>query len=305
MIRALLCHNPNAGTKGYDRDSIEAALALGGYDVRYTSVKDDDFAAAMKKNIDLIVTAGGDGTIAKVLTAIPDRSIPVAILPLGTANNFARSLGIAGTPQELVETWDTKHTCPVSLASVTGHWGTSLFVEAYGVGVFAQFLLDAEKGRKPEGAHNLRQGRELLKKAIKRAEPIDIVLRIGEQRKELSVLGIEVCNITFTGPGLPIAATADASDDKLDVVIFDADNRKALMDWIETPLDGKPPVTNRKVSQVELTFHDAPTRLDDDAYAATGGKHSIDLACDATPVRVVIPRRHPTQKKPERQASAE
>jgi len=304
MVRALLCHNPNAGAKGHDRDSIEAALKLAGYDVRYSSVKDDDFAGALKKGIDLIVIAGGDGTIAKVLTTIPDRSIPVAILPLGTANNFARSLGIAGTPQELVETWDTDHTCPVSIGAVTGHWGKSLFVEAYGLGVFPQFLLDASKGKKPEGARNLSQGRELLKKALKRAKPIDVVLKLGDQSKELSVLGIEVCNIAFTGPGLPIAANADVSDGKLDVVIFSEDDRKALMEWVEAPLDDKPPVTGRKASEIDITFRDAPTRLDDEAFDATGGKHSIDLRCEDVPVSVVIPVKHPVQRTPERKAKA-
>lgn len=304
MVKVLLCHNPNAGNKGHDRDSLEAALKLAGHDVRYASVKDEKFVASFDKSVDLIVAAGGDGTIATVLTQIPDRSVPVALLPLGTANNFARSLGIAGTPQELVEMWDRDHTCPVSLGSVTGHWGTSLFLEAYGVGVFPQFLLDAKKGKKPEGARNLQQGRELLQKALKRAKPIEVTLIIGDKKLERELLGIEVCNIAFTGPGLPLAAKADVSDDKLDVVMFEADDRKALMKWIEAPQDDEPPVTFRKGAKIEVTFRDAPTRLDDESYDATGGKHSIDIVCEETPLNVVIPMKHPVQKTPEKKAAA-
>lgn len=302
-MKVLLCHNPNAGNKGHDRESLEAALKLAGHDVRYASVKDDKFVAAFDKSVDLIVAAGGDGTLGQVLTAIPDRRVPVAILPLGTANNFARSLGIAGTPQELVEMWDPQHTCPVSLGSVTGHWGTSLFLEAYGIGVFPQFLLDAKKGKKPEGARNLQQGRELLQKALKRAKPIEITLTIDDKKHEREVLGVEICNIAFTGPGLPLAATADVSDGKLDVVMIESDDRKALMEWIETPQDDKPPVTNRKASKIEITFRDAPTRLDDESYEATGGKHSIDLVCEEVPLQVVIPVKHPAQKAPEKKAA--
>ncbi|WP_137045794.1 diacylglycerol kinase family protein [Pseudolabrys sp. FHR47] len=304
MVKVLLCHNPNAGNKGHDRDSLKAALKLAGHDVRYASVKDEKFVAAFDKSVDLIVAAGGDGTIASVLTQIPDRSVPVALLPLGTANNFARSLGIAGTPQELVEMWDPEHTCPVSLGSVTGHWGTSLFLEAYGVGVFPQFLLDAKKGKKPEGARNLQQGRELLQKALKRAKPIEVSLTIGDKKQELELLGIEVCNIAFTGPGLPLAAKADVSDDKLDIVMFEADERKALMKWLEAPQDDEPPATFRKGTEVEITFRDAPTRLDDESYEATGGKHSIDIVCEETPLNVVIPIKHPVQKTPEKKAAA-
>ncbi len=303
-MKVLLCHNPNAGNKGHDRDSLEAALKLAGHDVRYASVKDEKFVDAFDKSVDLIVAPGGDRTLATVLTQIPDRSVPVALLPLGTANNFARSLGIAGTPQELVEMWDREHTCPVSLGSVTGHWGTSLFLEAYGVGVFPQFLLDAKKGKKPEGARNLQQGRELLQKALKRAKPIEVVLTIDDKKFERELLGIEVCNIAFTGPGLPLAAKADVSDDKLDVVMFEADDRKALMKWIEAPQDDEPPVTVRKGAKVEVTFRDAPTRLDDESYEATGGKHSIDIVCEETLLNVVIPMKHPMQKTPEKKAAA-
>lgn len=304
-MKVLLCHNPNAGAKGHDRDSIEAALKLAGHDVRYASVKEEDFADAFKKSVDLIVAAGGDGTIGEVLTTIPDRDTPVAILPLGTANNFARSLGIAGTPQELVEMWDIEHTLPVSIGNVTGHWGTTRFLEAYGIGVFPQFLLDAkEAGGKPKGADNLRHGRTLLQKALKRAKPIDIVMTIGDKKHELEVLGIEICNIAFTGPGLPIAATADVSDDKLDIVIFEEKQRKALIEWVETPQDDEPPVTTRRATKVEVTFHDAPTRLDDMSYEATGGKHSMDFVCEEAPLRICIPVKHPAQKKPEKKVSA-
>src|SRR5437868_2564299 len=111
-MRAVLVHNPTAGTKGYDKDGITAALKLAGYETRYASTKGDDVEDALKKGADLVVAAGGDGTIATVIRALTDRSIPVALLPLGTANNIARSLGIAGTPQELVETWKADHSSP-------------------------------------------------------------------------------------------------------------------------------------------------------------------------------------------------
>ncbi len=99
-MRATLFHNPSAGHKA-EKDDILAAMKLAGFDVRYVSVKGDDVEEALEKKAGLIVIAGGDGTIAEVLTRLPNRSVPVALLPLGTANNIARSLGIAGTPQEL------------------------------------------------------------------------------------------------------------------------------------------------------------------------------------------------------------
>ncbi|MGB8072885.1 MAG: acylglycerol kinase family protein, partial [Pseudolabrys sp.] len=110
-MRATLFHNPTAGHNA-TKDDILAAMKLADLDVRYVSVKDDNFEEAFEKKADLLVVAGGDGTIAEVLTRLPDRAMPVALLPLGTANNIARSLGIAGTPQELVETWKIDNTHP-------------------------------------------------------------------------------------------------------------------------------------------------------------------------------------------------
>jgi diacylglycerol kinase family enzyme len=304
-MRVLLCHNPTAGNKGgHTKDSIIAALKLADYDVRYASVKDEKFTTALEKPADLIVAAGGDGTLAQVLTSLPDCSVPVAILPLGTANNFARSLGIAGTPQELVEMWDLERSCPVSLGSATGAWGTTLFLEGFGVGAFPAFLLEARKGKKPEGADNLRKGRQILQKAFKRAKPIDITMKIDGKNYERSVLGIEVCNIAFTGPGLPIAATADVSDDTLDTVIFEAEQRDALIEWVDAPQDEMPPVTNRKVSNIELTWRNAPSRIDDTSFKADEKEQTVEIRCEEKPVRVLIPVKHPTQKTPEKKADA-
>jgi len=55
-----------------------------------------------QKKFDLILVAGGDGTVTKVarrLVAMKSE-IPLAVLPVGTANNFARSLGFCLSKKE-------------------------------------------------------------------------------------------------------------------------------------------------------------------------------------------------------------
>lgn len=308
-MRALLCHNPTAGAKGHDKDAILAALKLADIDVRYISLKSDDWEAALKeaakKSFDLLVAAGGDGTIGKILTALPDRSLPVALLPLGTANNAARSLGIAGTPQELVETWKIDNTCPLDIGWAKAPWGTSHFLEGFGVGLFADFLRFAAKGRKPEGADNLRKGREILQKTLKEAEPIEIDVSVDGKALRGEFLGVEVMNIPFTGPGLPIAAKADVGDGKLDVVCFEADKRKALIEWLEAPLESAPPVLSRKGEKIELTWSDAANRIDDRFFDDNKGKKLIaEIACEKKQVQIVVPQKHPAQQAQGKAASA-
>ncbi|MGN6571588.1 MAG: diacylglycerol/lipid kinase family protein [Pseudolabrys sp.] len=295
-MRALLCHNPTAGSKGYDKDAVLAAMKLADIEVReIVSVKSDELAAVLKKSADLVVAAGGDGTIGKVLVAMPDRSVPVALLPLGTANNAARSLGIAGTPQELVETWRIDNTHPIDIGAVKGPWGRTLFLEAFGVGAFPEMLRLAAKGKKPEGAENLRKGRELFQKALKDAEPLDIEITIDGKALRGDFLGVEVLNIPFTGPALPLGGKADVADGKLDVVCFEADRRKELIAWLDAPLDSAPPVVCRKAEKVQLTWGDAPNRVDDKVFDNTDKKQIAEIACEADQVRILVPVKHRAQ----------
>jgi len=193
-MRATLFHNPAAGQKT-DKDDILAAMKLADFDVHYVSVKNGDVEKALEKRTDLIVIAGGDGTIAEVVTKLPNRSVPIALFPLGTANNIARSLGIAGTPQELVETWKIDNTHPLDIGLVKASWGVSRFVEGFGVGLFADFLRAADKRDKPKGADNLRKGRALLEKWIKSAEPIEVSIKIDGRSLHGDFLGVEVMNV--------------------------------------------------------------------------------------------------------------
>jgi diacylglycerol kinase family enzyme len=50
----------------------------------------------------LVLAAGGDGTVGKVAHELIDSGIPLSVLPLGTANNLARTLGFIGSPREII-----------------------------------------------------------------------------------------------------------------------------------------------------------------------------------------------------------
>ena len=58
--------------------------------VRYQSTKDQSYKSALRERWDLIVVAGGDGTVAKVARRLRYRKAPIIVLPVGTANNIAR-----------------------------------------------------------------------------------------------------------------------------------------------------------------------------------------------------------------------
>ena len=294
-MRALLFHNPTAGQEA-DKDDILAAMKLADFDVRYVSVKTDDIEKTLEKRADLIVIAGGDGTITEVLTKLSDRSVPIALLPLGIANNIARSLGIAGTPQELVETWKIEKTHPFDVGVVKASWGTRQFLEGFGVGLFAEFLRAVDKREKAKGADNLRKGRELLEKTLKSAKPVELSITVDGKSLNGEFLGVEVLNVPFTGPALPLARKAHVADGLLDVVCFDAARRREFENWLDAPHDEVPPVTARQGKMIELAWADAANRLDDEAYGNRDSKQIAEIACEKDQLQILIPVKHPSQK---------
>lgn len=101
-MRITLMHNPKAGHGKHAQKELTAALARAGHHAIYQSTKERDDKKALKKPTDLMLVAGGDGTVGKVGRELIDTGIPLSVLPLGTANNLARSLGFTAPLEEII-----------------------------------------------------------------------------------------------------------------------------------------------------------------------------------------------------------
>src|SRR5687767_10718675 len=133
-MRVSVVHNPSAGAVELDRTRLLALLVRAGYRPRYYSTKTEGWKQALHDRAELIIAAGGDGTVAKVARELVGRDVPLAVLPLGTANNIAASMGLGRDPAATVASWATATATPWDLARATGPWGTRSIVEAMGVG---------------------------------------------------------------------------------------------------------------------------------------------------------------------------
>jgi diacylglycerol kinase family enzyme len=98
MMDATLIYNPNAGRLDLVTPrQLEAGLGEAGYAVEYTPTKEvADLDAALADPGEVVVAAGGDGTVRAAALRLIDREMSLAIVPMGTANNIARTLGIQG-----------------------------------------------------------------------------------------------------------------------------------------------------------------------------------------------------------------
>src|ERR1035437_7089916 len=101
MKKALVVLNPSSGTAGGDK----AEEALKGYldkaNLKYEIIltkKDENVGEVirgrLKEGFDLVVAAGGDGTVSAVIDGLMGTSIPLSIIPMGTGNLLAKELHI-------------------------------------------------------------------------------------------------------------------------------------------------------------------------------------------------------------------
>ena len=148
-MRTLLLHNPTAGAAHPSADELMSRLKAAGLSPKYHSSK-NDYKSLLRKGWDLVIVAGGDGTVAKVARRLRNRDIPLAILPVGTANNIAHALGLNGEIDALIARLETATPVRLDVGVARGPWGKRRFVEAVGFGTLAKAI--AHSGPKPPKA---------------------------------------------------------------------------------------------------------------------------------------------------------
>jgi diacylglycerol kinase family enzyme len=274
--KAILVHNASAGTREPSLENLTAMIEAAGYRVKYRNSKAPDLEAKLDKQGDLVVAAGGDGTIAKVakiLLSKPEQGAPLAILPIGTANNIALSLGIAEPPEALIRRWNETPLRKLSHGVAHAHWGEQRFIEGVGLGSLAEATTPKPKDKSDPKARKNRicQGRIAFRKAIKHAKPERLYITIDGTRIEDEVVLIEILNISQVGPRLCLAPNADPGDNLLDVAYVSADHREGLLEWLDAlihdDLDeavvGPPPVATVPGAKIMIAWNGMDLRIDD------------------------------------------
>src|SRR5262245_15129211 len=151
-MRVLLIHNPEAGDRKHSKKQLMASLTRCGHQAFYHSTKERGWKKAFKKPVDLIIAAGGDGTVHKTAWQIVGSGIPLAILPLGTANNLARSLGFTGSVDEILQSLHAGKSQPFDVGVACKGSQRNCFLEAAGGGLFADYFPAAEANEKEEAS---------------------------------------------------------------------------------------------------------------------------------------------------------
>ena len=222
---AALIFNPHAGqklglaTNTGSADDVQAALRAEGirfdpWPTQHAGHATDLARKAASEGRELVIAAGGDGTVNEVAQGLAASETVLALMPLGSIMNIARTLWI---PRDLALAARTIAEGKV-LAMDMGRMGERFFLEAAGIGLDAGLF--GYFDRLESGASRLGVLRAALRFLRQLGSPPVRVEYDGSGRIEARAPMVSVANGPYVGAAYAIAPDARIDDGLLDVVVF-------------------------------------------------------------------------------------
>lgn len=281
MMHATLVYNPQAkSTAKVTPEEILEALRQAGYDPSYTpTAAEEELDGVLQQARDLVVVAGGDGSIRAVATRLLKRNIRITPLPLGTANNIARTLSLSGKPLEIIAGLADPVERILDIGCVTSPQGVNYFLEAMGIGVFADIL---EKYN-PEDGKSVGRAIQTLLKTLNDYQPKFFHVNVDGQDFSGSYLLFEVMNTPTMGFHYRLAPEAKPDDGLFDLVLIHANQREQYVKFIKSVLTGTleklPDVSIQRGRKLEIAWRGFPLHVD--GVAMAGKEWMVDNVDDA------------------------
>jgi diacylglycerol kinase (ATP) len=262
-----LIANPAAGSAALARiRRLVALLEQGGASVDLTLTTrrgDAQRAAAAAKDggFQRIVAAGGDGTLNEVINGLAPGDLPLAFVPMGTANVFALEAGIPFDVEQACALALHGRPRPVYLGAANGR----RFLLMAGVGFDAAVV----------GRVNLRLKRRFGKLAylvsalqVLCGPPPGALQLTTDRGEQYRAYGAIVSNARLYGGRFVISPQADMQDDALAVCLFLRPGRFALLRTAVRIAVGRPPgpreVRQLRVQSLTATGNGIPVQIDGD-----------------------------------------
>ena len=225
-VRVKLIANPGSGTvagRGQLLEQVTRSLKEHGLKVDVAVAKPHEAALpiarrAMKEGYKIIIAMGGDDTVEAIIRGIAGSKARLGIIPAGTANDLAKSLGIPEDPLEACALIADGHFRKLDLGQVRVGNGKKLpFFELVTVGIGAavyEDALHASKGRLSS-----------LKGAIEtvlahETKPKITVVMDDDSSVTIDTMVAIVANVPLVGPNMLVAPDASLDDGLFDISLY-------------------------------------------------------------------------------------
>jgi YegS/Rv2252/BmrU family lipid kinase len=288
--RAVLVVNARSrrGRRLYDgaRTRLVAAgfTLLGEYPVDRPDRLEEALATALAHEPDLLVAGGGDGTIGAAARLLAHRDVALGLLPLGTTNNFARTVGVPLDLDAAVAVLTAGKVVDVDL----GVAGDLAFANHVAVGLSADVMLRTPRRLKRVTGRLAYPATALA--LLARHRPLRVTVRVHGRRHEYRTHQLYVANGGFQA-GRPIAADTDADDRLLVAYPVGGPTRRSLL-----AAAVRNAVTGHRRSRDDEPFlavgelwleTDRPARVEVDGELC--GRTPLRIGLDPNALRVMAP----------------
>jgi diacylglycerol kinase (ATP) len=273
-VKVALFYNEAAGD-GVTLAQLRATLTSGGHQLVRIVERHADPARLLDAEAELVVAAGGDGTVSEAARLVAGHDVPLALLPIGTANNIALGLGIRGSLADIVESWASATPRPLDLGRVRGAGVDRRFLESAGGGLIPAGIAAHEA---QPGADQAPVGQKLpdairaYRDALRALKPRRCTVTLDGVSMTDDFLLVEALNTRAVGPNLELA-DADPSDGRLSVVMATEAHRGEIDEYLRA-LDAGDAV---RLSLVAMPARNVEVRgwerlhIDDRLFSLLGG----------------------------------
>jgi diacylglycerol kinase (ATP) len=264
MRRARLIYNPTSGKEKMKRylPYVLEKLEQAGYEVsahRTTGADSARLAAvqAVERKYDLVIAAGGDGTIYEVINGLGEQEYrPIlGIIPVGTTNDFARALKI---PRDIIKAVDLickGHSQPVDI----GKANDKFFVNVAAAGAMTELTYEV-----PSKLKTVFGKLAYYIKGIEKLPFIthsNIKVSYEGQVYEGDVMFFFVCNTNSVGGFEHLASKSKMNDGLLDLIVVERMNIPRLVRLGIKTLSGKH-LKDAKIKYLQLSEFEIEAKRD-------------------------------------------
>lgn len=284
MKRVVIIANRMAGRGGMIHSLIQQAKrTLWGWPVEVFLPQDAHEAQRFCQSLDpqtteSVLVLGGDGTLNQVLPGLVHREIPVCPVPVGTANDLSKKLGICLDWELIQLLLDRRSIDPIDIVEVNGR----PFATIGGMGVGA--ILTKEFNERRRESSIFRATTQKLKTQVYTFMSVKTILLRQDYIHDLRITAphfherlesgaIFVCNQTALGGNMTVAARAFNNDEKFDVFVLPKLNKKRMLRALMSLKEGRPPQEAIQFSSTEMIIEDMDNR---DICAFGDGEHLVN-----------------------------
>jgi len=304
-MNVTLIYNPDAGSDNrLSGDEILKLIHGAGHSAVCQSSKEIGWEKALEKPADIVAVSGGDGSVGKVAKRMIGKHTPLAVLPMGTANNVAKAIGVADQPlDQLIAGWNSARRMKFDVGAASGPWGSTYFIEGLGLGIFTETMARLDARKNIDIAHHNVTGRkitsvlEIMNLRLEGYPAIRLKLTLDDRDLSGNYVLLEALNSRYIGPNLCLAPAANPSDGLFDVVLVSDDQRSELKRYMSDRLEGKsdcPELTVRRGRHLHIECDCFPIHIDDDLRMKSRpptpfSSAEIDVTLDSAALEFLTP----------------